>query len=274
MKAKKSHQKKKRPSDELAEATREITQQLECARFDQAGLRIHDRHLLEPKQIFFPWFPSKGMGKAELTELLAKEYARECRWSYEYQAGFLAIIENSTPKSLAHFRTEWPPFLVGLINYIFPFSPLEGASKTEIDKMLTAAPATDISLISKAAPTPIFPSSDPRKDYLLSIDWRKGPEAVERSLAAWIRQNAPRGLPTLRGRNNAVDRFNELAAYRAKRAGLDHASFGTLIGRIGGNAVYSDQPQFLRAVRATARRLKRFDSDVRRMIATHRKKNK
>lgn len=255
-------------------ATREITQQLECAKFDDAGFRIHDPHSLQAGQIFSPWLPIKGMGKAELTELLAQEYARECGWGYEYQSGFVAIVENSTPKSLAQFRAEWPPFLVGLINYIFPFSPLEAVPKADIDKMLAPAPATGVSTFSEAAPTPVFPSSDPRKDYLLTIDWRKGPEAVERSLAAWIRQNAPRGLPTLRGRNNAADRFNELAAYRAKRAGLDHASFGTLIGRTGGNAVYSDQPQFLRAARATARRIKNFDADCRRFIAAHRKKNK
>jgi hypothetical protein len=266
---------KKTKQDRAADAAlREIKGAIDCAEFDQDGFRIHTQDLFAAGEIFSPWLPEKGMGKQELAAVLAHEYARECRWAYDYQHDFVSILENTAIPPGGEFQKKWPVFLLDIVHRIFPLRPLEGYGTNEILGMLTPRPATNISAIEGVTLNlPEF-QSRVRKDYLLSIDWSKGPEAVERNLLAWIKQNKPPGLPTNRGRNNAVDRFHELSAYRARRAGMDHISFAALVGRTGGSAIYSDQPQFLRATRATARRLKKFDADCRRLITLHRKKNK
>jgi hypothetical protein len=266
--------KKTKQDREADAALREIKQALDCAEFDQDGFRIHTQDLLASGQTFFPWLPEKGMGKQELAAVLAQEYARECRWAYEYQRDFVSMLENTAIPTGGEFQKKWPVMLLDIVHHIFPLRPLEGYGRNEILGMLAPRPATNIFSIECGTLNLAECQSRVHRDYLLSIDWSKGPEAVERNLLAWIKRNAPRDLPTNRGRNNAVDRFNELAAYRARRAGMDHISFAALVGRTGGSAIYSDQPQFLRATRATARRLKKFDADCRRLIALHRKKNK
>lgn len=270
----KKQTKNTRASGAVNKAILEIRRHLDQAQFDEEGYRIHDQTLFEAGQLFAPWLPSKGMDKQKLARLLAKEYARECRWAYDYQADFISFMVNSPEISPDSFRAKWPSFIVDFIEASFPCPSVEGMDQEQIEKALAPAPAACAVPLSKNEINPFRNDKHPIQDYALTIDWRKGPEAIERSLAAWIRENAPDNIPTLRGRNNAIDRFHELAAYRAKRAGLDHAEFGVLVGREGGNAIYSDQPQFLRAARATARRIQRFDSDIRRLIATHRKKNK
>jgi hypothetical protein len=268
-----------RASNAVNQAILEITSHLEQAKFDEDGYRIHDPSLFKSGQLFEPWLPLKGMAKQKLTQLLAQEYARECRWAYDFQKDFLSIIKALQGGESERFRADWPTFLAGeIIGTFFPCHPLFGLKTSEVRESLAPSPAAEIFPLSEAAHmfsnNAISILSGLQRDYWLVVDWRKGPEAIERSLAAWIRENAPDNLPTLRGRNNAIDRFHELAAYRAKRAGLDHVEFSVLVGRKGGDAIYSDQPQFLRAARATARRIKRFDSDCRRLIAAHRKKNK
>lgn len=279
MKTKKTIKKPARKKDMASLAVHELMAEIDQADFDGDGFRIHSVDLLAHGKIFFPFIPEKGMGKQKLTQMLAQEYARECRWAYDYQRDFLAILAEPQTGVDERFRAKWPAFIGGdIVGTFFPFQTLYGMEPSKIQQALAPAPAACVHPLSDAAH--IFSEnafslpSGLQKDYWLAVDWSKGPEAVERSLLAWIRRNAPAGIPTLRGRNNALDRFRELAAYRAKKAGMDHISFGALVGRTGCNAIYSDQPQFLRAARATERRLKKFDSDVHRFLVTHRKKNK
>jgi hypothetical protein len=260
------------------EACREITAAIDCADFDADGFRIHTQDLLAHGQIFFPWLPEKGMGKKELSEVLAKEYARECAWAYEYQKEFLM----SPPLEAQHFSRKWPSIISFILDCTFPLPVSTLLGSDSFKKTMSPAPAAKVYPLKDASH--IFSETGQPaleafarglvRDYWLAIDWRKGPEAVERALVAWVKCNAPPNIPTLRGRNNAVDRFHELAAYRARRAGMDHIAFAALVGRTGANAIYSDQSQFLRASKATAKRIKKFDADVRRIVAAHRKKNK
>ena len=281
MKIKKTIKRPARKKDTDTAAVQDLMTEIDRADFDGEGFRVHSADLLAHGQIFFPFLPEKGMGKQKLTQMLAQEYARECRWAYDYQKDFLSILETSQTEDHERFRAKWPVFIGGvggdIVGTFFPFQTLYGMETPSIQQALAPAPAACVHPLSDAAhmftEAALSLSSGLQKDYWLAVDWSKGPEAVERSLLAWIRRNAPAGIPTLRGRNNAVDRFRELAAYRAKRAGMDHISFGDLVGRTGGNAIYSDQPQFLRAARSTAKRIKKFDADVQRFLVTHRKKN-
>lgn len=278
MKTKKTIKRPARKKDTDTAAVQDLMTEIDRADFDGDGFRIHSVDLLAHGKIFFPFLPEKGMGKQKLTQMLAQEYARECRWAYDYQREFLAILAAPQTGVDERFRAKWPAFMSDIVGTFFPFQSLDGMETPSIQQALAPAPAACVHPLSDAShiftETALSLPSGLQKDYWLAVDWSKGPEAVERSLITWIRRNAPAGIPTLRGRNNAVDRFRELAAYRAKRAGMDYISFGDLVGRTGGNAIYSDQPQFLRAARATARRIQRFDFDIRRLIATHRKKNK
>jgi hypothetical protein len=270
--------KKTKQDREADQGLREIKRALVCAEFDQDGFRIHTQDLFASGQTFFSWLPEKGMGKHELARILPQEYARECQWAYDYQRDFLSILEASQTADHERFRAKWPAFMSDIVGTLFPFQTLYGMETEKIQQALAPAPAACVYPLSDAAHifanTTQKTASGLQNDYWLAVDWSKGPEAVERSLVTWIRRNAPAGIPTLRGRNNAVDRFRELAAYRAKRAGMDHISFGDLVGRTGSNAIYSDQPQFLRAARSTAKRIKKFDADIQRFLVTHRKKNK
>jgi hypothetical protein len=278
MKIKKTIKRPARKKEADATAVQELTAGIDQAAFDGEGFRVHSADLLAHGQIFFPFLPEKGMGKQELARILPQEYARECQWAYDYQRDFLSIFEPSQDGDHERFRAKWPAFMSDIVGTLFPFQTLDGMETENIQQALAPAPAACVYPLSDAAH--IFANTTQKtasglyRDYWIHIDWSKGPEAVERSLLAWIRRNAPAGIPTLRGRNNAVDRFRELAAYRAKRAGMDHISFGDLVGRTGSNAIYSDQPQFLRAARSTAKRIKKFDADVQRFLVTHRKKNK
>lgn len=278
MKIKKTIKRPARKKDTDTAAVQDLMTEIDRADFDGDGFRVHSADLLAHGQIFFPFLPEKGMGKQELARILPQEYARECRWAYDYQKDFLSILEASQTEDHERFRAKWPAFMSDIVGTLFPFQTLDGMETPSIQQALAPAPAACIHPLSDAAhiftETALSLPSGLQKDYWLAVDWSKGPEAVERSLIAWIRRNAPAGIPTLRGRNNAVDRFRELAAYRAKRAGMDHISFGDLVGRTGGNAIYSDQPQFLRAARSTAKRIKKFDADVQRFLVTHKKKNK
>ena len=282
MKTKKTIKRPARKKDMDTAVVQELMAEIDRADFDGDGFRIHSADLFAHGQIFFPFLPEKGMGKQKLTQMLAQEYARECRWAYDYQREFLAILAAPQTGVDERFRAKWPEFIGGVVGDIvgtfFPFQTLYGMETPSIQQALAPASAACVHPLSDAAhmftETALSLSSGLQKDYWLAVDWSKGPEAVERSLITWIRRNAPAGIPTLRGRNNAVDRFRELAAYRAKRAGMDHISFGDLVGRTGGNAIYSDQPQFLRAARSTAKRIKKFDADVQRFLVAHRKKNK
>jgi hypothetical protein len=278
MKIKKTIKRPARKKEADATAVQELTAGIDQAAFDGEGFRVHSADLLAHGQIFFPFLPEKGMGKQELARILPQEYARECQWAYDYQRDFLSIFEPSQDGDHERFRAKWPAFMSDIVGTLFPFQTLDGMETENIQQALAPAPAACVYPLSDAAHilanTTQKTASGLQNDYWLAVDWSKGPEAVERSLLAWIRRNAPAGIPTLRGRNNAVDRFRELAAYRAKRAGMDHISFGDLVGRTGSNAIYSDQPQFLRAARSTAKRIKKFDADVQRFLVTHRKKNK
>ena len=278
MKIKKTIKRPARTKDTDTAAVQDLMTEIDRADFDGEGFRVHSADLLAHGQIFFPFLPEKGMGKQELARILPQEYARECQWAYDYQRDFLSILEASQDGDHERFRAKWPAFMSDIVGTLFPFQTLDGMETPSIQQALAPAPAACIHPLSDAAhmftEAALSLSSGLQKDYWLAVDWSKGPEAVERSLITWIRRNAPAGIPTLRGRNNAVDRFRELAAYRAKRAGMDHISFGDLVGRTGGNAIYSDQPQFLRAARSTAKRIKKFDADVQRFLVTHRKKNK
>ena len=278
MKIKKTIKRPARKKDTDTAAVQDLMTEIDRADFDGEGFRVHSADLLAHGQIFFPFLPEKGMGKQELARILPQEYARECQWAYDYQRDFLSILEASQDGDHERFRAKWPAFMSDIVGTLFPFQTLDGMETPSIQQALAPAPAACIHPLSDAAhmftEAALSLSSGLQKDYWLAVDWSKGPEAVERSLITWIRRNAPAGIPTLRGRNNAVDRFRELAAYRAKRAGMDHISFGDLVGRTGGNAIYSDQPQFLRAARSTAKRIKKFDADVQRFLVTHRKKNK
>jgi hypothetical protein len=278
MKIKKTIKRPARKKEADATAVQGLTAGIDQAAFDGEGFRVHSADLLAHGQIFFPFLPEKGMGKQELARILPQEYARECQWAYDYQRDFLSILEASQDGDHERFRAKWPSFMSDIVGTLFPFQTLDGMETENIQQALAPAPAACVYPLSDAAHifanTTQKTASGLQNDYWLAVDWSKGPEAVERSLLAWIRRNAPAGIPTLRGRNNAVDRFRELAAYRAKRAGMDHISFGDLVGRTGSNAIYSDQPQFLRAARSTAKRIKKFDADVQRFLVTHRKKNK
>lgn len=278
MKIKKTIKRPARKKDTDTALVQELRAELHQADFDGEGFRIHSADLLAHGKIFFPFLPEKGMGKQKLTQMLAQEYARECQWAYDYQRDFLSILEGSQDGDHERFRAKWLDLMSDIVGTLFPFQTLYGMETENIQQALAPAPAACVYSLSDAAHifanTTQKTASGLQNDYWLAVDWSKGPEAVERSLLAWIRRNAPAGIPTLRGRNNAVDRFRELAAYRAKRAGMDHISFGDLVGRTGSNAIYSDQPQFLRAARCTAKRIKKFDADVQRFLVTHRKKNK
>jgi hypothetical protein len=278
MKIKKTIKRPARKKDTDTALVQELRGELDQADFDGEGFRIHSADLLAHGKIFFPFLPEKGMGKQKLTQMLAQEYARECQWAYDYQRDFLSILETSQTADHEQFRAKWLDLMSDIVGTLFPFQTLYGMETKNIQQALAPAPAACVYPLSDAAHifanTTQKSASGLQNDYWLAVDWSKGPEAVERSLLAWIRRNAPAGIPTLRGRNNAVDRFRELAAYRAKRAGMDHISFGDLVGRTGSNAIYSDQPQFLRAARSTAKRIKKFDADVQRFLVTHRKKNK
>ena len=278
MKIKKTIKRPARKKEADATAVQGLTAGIDQAAFDGEGFRVHSADLLAHGQIFFPFLPEKGMGKQELARILPQEYARECQWAYDYQRDFLSILEGSQDGDHERFRAKWLHLMGDIVGTLFPFQTLYGMETENIQQALAPAPAACVYPLSDAAHifanTTQKTASGQQNDYWLAVDWSKGPEAVERSLLAWIRRNAPAGIPTLRGRNNAVDRFRELAAYRAKRAGMDHISFGDLVGRTGSNAIYSDQPQFLRAARSTAKRIKKFDADVQRFLVTHRKKNK
>jgi hypothetical protein len=282
MKIKKTIKRPARKKDTDTALVQELRAELDRAAFDGEGFRIHSAELLAHGQIFFPFLPEKGMGKQELARILRQEYARECQWAYDYQRDFLLFLEASKNRDSQTFSAKWPSFMVEIVESVFPLHPLYGLEASIIHKVLEPDPAAKVYPLKDASHIFSEPGQPALEvfahgliqDYWLAVDWSKGPEAVERSLRAWIRCNAPAGVPTLRGRNNAVDRFRELAAYRAKRAGMDHISFGDLVGRTGSNAIYSDQPQFLRAARSTAKRIKKFDADVQRFLVTHRKKNK
>ena len=278
MKIKKTIKRPARKKDTDTALVQELRAELDQADFDGEGFRLHSVDLLAHGKIFFPFLPEKGMGKQKLKQMLAQEYARECQWAYDYQRDFLSILEGSQDGDHERFRAKWLHLMGDIVGTLFPFQTLYGMETENIQQALAPAPAACVYPLSDAAHifanTTQKTASGQQNDYWLAVDWSKGPEAVERSLLAWIRRNAPAGIPTLRGRNNAVDRFRELAAYRAKRAGMDHISFGDLVGRTGSNAIYSDQPQFLRAARSTAKRIKKFDADVQRFLVTHRKKNK
>jgi len=272
--------KKTKQDKEADQGLREIKRAIDCAEFDQDGFRIHTQDLLAHGQIFFPWLPEKGLGKKELSEVLAKEYARECAWAYDYQKDFLPLVMST--ENLKELGRKWPSIISFILDCTFPLPVSTLLGSDNFKKTMSPAPAAKVYPLKDAAHIFSEPGQPGLKafasglvrDYWLAIDWSKGPEAVERALVAWVKRNAPPNIPTLRGRNNAVDRFHELAAYRARRAGMDHIAFAALVGRTGANAIYSDQSQFLRASRATARRIKKFDADIRRIIAAHRKKNK
>ena len=175
--------KKTKQDREDDQVLREIKQAIDCSEFDGEGFRVHKPDLLAPGQMFSPWLPEKGMGKQELSEVLALEYARECRWAYDYQIDFWSCDSKPpTPAAVAEFQKKWPAFMVEIVDYIFPLRPLEGLRQNEILARLAPRPAANVYPLRDAShifsepgqPALAAFARDLYRDYWLHIDWSKG----------------------------------------------------------------------------------------------------
>ena len=237
-----------------------LRREIAITRFDSKGFRIITPAGLEKWGVaeLCP-FPDDARPSI-LGNILEFEMCRECEWAYRYQSDFISWMVGEIDS--AKFKTLWP-FALPLD--LFPLPSAERLDKERI-QALKKRPSAIFECPFDEIPRRLNCLQNSRdvlpffRAHFLEIDWSVGIEAVREDLLEWAKKALPAGLPTCRGRKAQKDHLHALAAYRARRAGYDYSALP---------AIYSDQPQFLRACRAAEARLRKFDETARREILEH-----
>jgi hypothetical protein len=241
-----------------------LRRELAVARFDSKGFRIHTPAGLDR------WngaeirpFP-EGARPEVLRDILQFEMCRECEWAYRYQSDFLSFMAGEMNQK--KFKEAWP-FLMMPVLDLFPlpspqrFDEAQCRALKERPSAIREIPENDaaecLASLRQCHAHGFLPFS---QAYFIEINWSAGIEAVREDLLEWVKNARPERLPNLRGRKAEKDHLHALAAYRARRAGLNYSCFP---------GIYSDQPQFLRACGEAERRLHKFDCSARAALYSH-----
>lgn len=259
------------------EFAREILSRIEGTQFDAEGFRLLTPEGIESRSREELSLCPPGARRDRLRDLLPEEMARECVWAYEFARDMLGGMAEGWPGALspAEHRAKWPGDLCFVVHTLFPLSFWEiSESESEVIEDFRSR-----GWVRGPAVEEILPGADDwimpgMQRHVLRVEWGRGRDAVKKDLLAWMKKAFPANVRTRRGRNSAPDHLHALAAYRARRAGLDFEGFYKLISPHVKRWIYNDQPQFLRACRDAEKRLRKFDAEMREIVANHRKSNR
>ena len=224
----------------------ELLKRIDGTKFDRSGLRIHHSPLAREEYDF------RGIEVWEAESVAICEYQRDIKRYYD-AARELVTGDLASLKKRPHGPFHPSPLAD---DPLFPVPSMElrrimGPGKKPISERITAIREVDQDWFDRVT------GEDPDLSFhRLRIDWRQGREIIKRDLGKWI-DELGKNRKTIQRRAKArviEDRLDQLAAWRAHRAGLNHAKFTQLSPRIP----YSDATAFRRAHEKAEKLLRSF----------------
>jgi hypothetical protein len=204
----------------------------------------------------------KGFSANEKQAVLRYEYFREIEGTYT-QAKYFKGLQDNVPSYLVDVLSPHIPIdgLPTFMEYI-SFFPLPTTKIKEILKerfttsLVSRAPALrEEKTWDGQTPTPNPDASL----HAFSIYWHHHISDIKDAFADWLKkedqQRKKRGLlhANRRGhpdQTHSAEMINQLVAWRAKRAGMDHSDYMFL-----GTGLYNDSSSFRKAIKAASDRI-------------------
>ncbi len=186
--------------DDLRKITALLRAKIKTTKFDRSGLRIHQLPLITEELDF------KEIPKEMAQQVAEWEYSRELAANYPDHGRLLPYLWSAFfPLSFREIENLWGEKIRTNTDKIGAFS--------EIDQDWLAAGMTT------KKPELAFHS--------IRLDWSRGAEAILVDFEKWIRGQSSSRTAKRRRPSSKIhqDRLDQLAAWRAHRAGLSHVHF-------------------------------------------------
>jgi hypothetical protein len=223
---------------------REILELINATKFDRSGLRVHTAPLARDEYDF------RGIEAWEVEAVARYEYAREIRRHYDATRIFYDAVGGSrrAQKEMVSWKFPAPNPLPDHLTHsgIFPMPWMEyrrimGPGKQPEIERMGAIHEVDQEWFDRGMES----ENTDLSFHRFRVDWSRGRDAIKKDFSAWI-DDVSKGRKTYqrRPKNKVIeDRLDQLAAWRAHRAGLNHAAFTALSPR----TPYADATAFRRA---------------------------
>jgi hypothetical protein len=247
--------KKARPPA-AGEVEREMLERINATKFDRSGLRIHTAPLARDEYDF------RDVESWEARAVFQHEYSREIRRNYDASRIYYEAAGGSrrAQKEMVNWKFPAPnPLPYDLIHPgLFPMPWLEyrrimGQGEQPVIDCMGAVWEVDQEWFDWG-----MESEETNKSFhRLRLDWSRGRDAIKKDFSAWL-DGMSKGRKTIQRRAKGrviEDRLDQLVAWRAHRAGLNHAAFTALSPR----TPYADATAFRRAHEKADKILRSFN---------------
>ena len=217
--------KKERPPA-AGEVEREMLERINATKFDRSGLRIHTAPLARDEYDF------RNVESWEAGAVARYEYAREIRRHYDGTRLYYDAVGGSrrARKEMVNWKYPAPNPLPYHVIYdgLFPMPWMEyrrimGKGKQPVIDRIAAVEEVDQEWFDQGVKS----DNTDLSFHRLRIDWSRGSKAIQRELLHWIGSMAKTRSRAKRPVDYSL-RLQQLAAWRASRAGMDASEFFNL----------------------------------------------
>lgn len=239
--------------------------------FADDGLRIIK--LWEPEWNF------SGLDTADdqiVTMAARHEYMREIPGQYEVARDLFLMFRGQSRPAAFFAKWKWRAFFPAreVTHFRRPLTVLPWMVIQQFIRLkYTGKPYLAVREIGADDVSPLW-SGETR--HRIEIDWNKGIDAIQSDMRAWARTVAPKDVRSRRGRSNRKqieDGLAQLAAWRARRAGLTVRKFNELLEKAaiaqpekGSRELvrrYADSSAYRTAATAAETRIKETNRDYK-----------
>lgn len=256
----------------------ELRAMIEAARFDSSGFRLYSRETIRPDAelalVSCSWREQARRRVAERVAhaALDEEMWRECSLAWDFARDVLRVIEEgeyygrgaSWLDALWDARGAW---------FMHPdkrppdwFAEKWGRNDRLWAVLWSASPHPAMPMFSRFDVRPCLPAVGAEINPAMRGRGR-------RYVLAYLNRQDPEAVPVDKGRDAGPDHLQALAAYRARRAGMDfrefHEAQRAALAQVKRSPCppFSSQDAFARAARKAERRLRDFDKRWRAAFA-------
>jgi hypothetical protein len=243
-------------------------EQAKTTAFDSHGLRVIESPLPRYEYCFPEVSP-------EIEEWVSHwEYTREVQKFYEQFISFSKLdhaINNETPpdvinlilkRSLAFISGHpWQPYFplsyaeirehLGQFNETGLWSEVSINLESDIQGMIKTVPADRRAF--REIKGPELDHAAQGSLHCVQVDWSRGSKAIRIDFESWLKNHEKASLKRRPERKLAENRLDQLAAWRARRAGLNHGEYTMLKPRTS----YADASAFNKAAKAAEKEIHR-----------------